>query len=62
MNINIDITIHLFFKKINAEVMKIALMTKEINAIRFVAKVSLTPGIKKICPEYKNLVRFYQNL
>ena len=46
----------------NAEVMKSAMMTREINAIRFVAKVSLTLGIKKFCPEYKNLARFCQNL
>ena len=46
----------------NAEVMRSAMMTREINAIRFVAKVSLTLGIKKFCPEYKNLARNCQIL
>ena len=42
--------------------MKIAMMRKEVNVILFVAKVLLTLGIKKCCPEYKNLIQFYQNL
>ena len=42
--------------------MKIAMMKREVNVILFVAKVLLTLGIKKFCPEYKNLMLFYQNL